>query len=194
MNPLAAANIISLIVIAVTLPPLLFMLRRLCSNLDMKQAVVFWRLAWLVPAVFFFIVWFASSYPGGNVNSSFIVVRIFIYLSLLLICYLFEIAVRQIHEAEAAKREAEELAAKMDFYHKMSHSLRTPLTIVSTNIQTARRRPQEADELLTKSQAEIMKMADTISDALKDSDGTPEKNFAQKKLFGERKSNGADIK
>ena len=71
---------------------------------------------------------------------------------------------------DAAKREAEEEAAKTDFYRKMSHSLRTPLTIVSTNIQTAKRRPQEADELLDKSQAEIMKMADTISHALKDGD------------------------
>jgi signal transduction histidine kinase len=70
----------------------------------------------------------------------------------------------------AAKRETEKLAAKTDFYRKMSHDLRTPLTVVSTNIQTARRRPEEAYELLTKSQSEIMKMADMISDALKDGD------------------------
>ena len=159
---------ISIIVTAVTLPPLLIMLRRLCSNSDMKQAVVFWRLAWLVPTGFFFIVWFSSNYYSGNVDNSFIVVRILAYLSLLVICYLFEIAVRQISEAEAAKREAKELAAQTDFYRKMSHSLRTPLTIVSTNVQTAMRRPQESAELLTKSHAEIMKMADAISEALKD--------------------------
>lgn len=65
-------------------------------------------------------------------------------------------------------QKLEKLAEKTDFYRQMSHNLRTPLTIVSTNIQTARRRPEEADELLTKSQAEIMKMAEMIDDALKD--------------------------
>jgi signal transduction histidine kinase len=66
------------------------------------------------------------------------------------------------------KREAEELASKTDFFRKMNHAMRTPLTIISTNIQTAKRRPEEADELLTDSQAEIMKMAKMIDDALSD--------------------------
>ncbi|MDR0875357.1 MAG: hypothetical protein LBN12_04010 [Clostridiales Family XIII bacterium] len=67
-----------------------------------------------------------------------------------------------------AHRKAEELAAETAFYRRMSHDLRTPLTVVSTNIQTAQRRPEEAGKLLTDSQAEIMKMSDMISDALKD--------------------------
>jgi hypothetical protein len=71
-------------------------------------------------------------------------------------------------ESAAAKLEAEKLAEKTEFYRKMSHDLRTPLTIVSTNIQTAQRRPEEAFELLADSQAEIMRMAGMISDALKD--------------------------
>jgi signal transduction histidine kinase len=71
-------------------------------------------------------------------------------------------------EYAEARRKSEELAAETGFYRKMSHALRTPLTIVSTNIQTARRRPEEAFDLLTDSQAEIMKMAAMISDALKD--------------------------
>lgn len=73
-------------------------------------------------------------------------------------------------EAEAVKRQAEEQAAKINFYRKMGHDLRTPLTIVSTNIQTARRRPDEAYGLLTDAQGEIMKMAEMISGALKDGD------------------------
>jgi len=68
------------------------------------------------------------------------------------------------------RREMEELAAQTSFFRKMNHALRTPLTVVSTNIQTARRRPEEADELLTESQSEIMKMAEMIDDALQDSD------------------------
>jgi hypothetical protein len=89
----------------------------------------------------------------------------------------FEILERAIIEKDIlsvnyaeAKRHERELSAKTDFYRKMSHDLRTPLTLVSTNIQTAWRRPEEAYELLTKSQNEIMKMADMISDALKDGD------------------------
>ena len=67
-----------------------------------------------------------------------------------------------------ARRKAHELTAKNDFYHRMAHDLLTPLTKVSTNVQTARRRPREADVLLTKSQDEIMKMAGMINVALKE--------------------------
>ena len=69
-----------------------------------------------------------------------------------------------------ARIKARELTAKNDFYHRMSHDLLTPLTKISTNIQTARRRPREADALLVKSQDEIMKMADMIGDALEEGD------------------------
>ncbi|MDR0840786.1 MAG: hypothetical protein LBN26_05300 [Christensenellaceae bacterium] len=64
----------------------------------------------------------------------------------------------------------EEAAAKNDFYHKMSHGLRTPMTVVSTCIQTVRRRPTEAAELLPEAQTEIMKIAKMIDDALEDGD------------------------
>jgi len=74
--------------------------------------------------------------------------------------------VRQISRAETAKKQAEELARKTDFYRKMSHDLRTPLTKVSAVIQTVRRRPEEADEILAKTQDEIMKMAAMIATAL----------------------------
>jgi hypothetical protein len=73
-------------------------------------------------------------------------------------------------EYAETERWAEELTAKTDFYRRMSHDLRTPLTKVSTNIQTARRRPEEAEELLTKSQDEIMKMAEMIGNALQETD------------------------
>ena len=71
--------------------------------------------------------------------------------------------------AETRKRE-EDLERRTNFYREMSHGLRSPLTVVSTNIQTARRRPEEADSLLKDSQTAIMKMAETIDDALKDGD------------------------
>jgi hypothetical protein len=69
--------------------------------------------------------------------------------------------------AETKKRE-EELARKTNFYHKMAHDLLTPLTIVSTSIQLAVFKPEEASEELQVSQKEIMKMARKINDALSD--------------------------
>jgi signal transduction histidine kinase len=72
-------------------------------------------------------------------------------------------------EYAEAQRKARELAAKNDFYHKMAHDLLTPLTIVSTSVQVANMIPEKAPALLKKSQAEIMKMAEKINNALEDS-------------------------
>lgn len=64
---------------------------------------------------------------------------------------------------EETKRREEELTAQTDFYRKMSHSIRTPLTIISTNIQIANRQEATDHERLTKSQDEIMRMAQPAS-------------------------------
>ena len=71
--------------------------------------------------------------------------------------------------SEAERRE-EELARETEFYRKMSHNLRTPLTVVSTSIQVAKSHPEDLDRLLSQSQDEIMKMAKMINDALDDSE------------------------
>jgi len=65
-----------------------------------------------------------------------------------------------------AKEAQQELTRKTEFYRAMNHNMRTPLTIISTNIQTARRRPEEANELLGQSQEVIMEIARTIDAAL----------------------------
>ncbi|GHS99221.1 hypothetical protein AGMMS50276_22430 [Synergistales bacterium] len=65
-----------------------------------------------------------------------------------------------------ARRRARELTAKTDLYHRLSHDLLTPLTKVSTNVQVANTKPETDHERLTKSQAEIMKMAEMINRAL----------------------------
>jgi hypothetical protein len=69
------------------------------------------------------------------------------------------------------KRQREELARRADFYHRMAHDLLTPLTVVSTSIQVAAVLPEEAPQQLKDSQAEIMKMAEMINDALIEEDG-----------------------
>jgi signal transduction histidine kinase len=68
-----------------------------------------------------------------------------------------------------ARRKADELTAETEFYRRMSHDLRTPLTRISTNIQIANRQQETDHERLTKSQDEIMGMADMIDAALGDS-------------------------
>jgi len=73
----------------------------------------------------------------------------------------------------ANKRRAADLERKTDFYHRMSHDLLTPLTRVSTNVQTAKRLPEQAGELLEDAQADIMRMAEMINVALRE-DGESE--------------------
>lgn len=68
------------------------------------------------------------------------------------------------------QKETEKMLAEGKFYRRMSHNLLTPLSIVSTNVQIAKMLPEQAEELLTNSQAEIMKMADMIRSALDDSE------------------------
>jgi signal transduction histidine kinase len=155
-------------VAALTLPPLVLLLRRLYSNPDIVHATPFWRLFWLLPLLFFGIIELTSSYfivdaPG---TTSLVFVRVFVYAAILLICVLMETAVRYVSEAEAAKRKSKEAEAKSDFYHRMSHDILTPLTRVSTNIQVANLKPDNAPELLTEAQADIMLMAGMINDAL----------------------------
>jgi signal transduction histidine kinase len=153
---------------ALTLPPLLLRLRRLYSNPDILCDTPFWRLFWLLPVLFFCIAELTSNpYIVDTPKAiSFVFVRVFVYAAILLICVLMETAVRNVSEAETAKRMSKEAEAKNDFYYKTSHALLTPLTKVSTKVQLAKMEPEDAAELLTKSQAEIMKMAEMINDAL----------------------------
>jgi hypothetical protein len=67
-----------------------------------------------------------------------------------------------------AKRKSTEATAKADFYHQMAHDLLTPLTKVSTDIQTANRKAETDHKRLTDSQADIMEMASMINSGLRD--------------------------
>jgi signal transduction histidine kinase len=168
-SPVTAANIVSLAVAVLTLPPLLFMLRRLYENPYIMRAGI-WRFIWLLPGSYLAVLLLTGNLfdPGTFAGISFIFIRILIYGALLLTCYLLETSLRQVMKYKDAKRKADELTAKTEFYHRMAHELLTPLTRVSTCVQTARTRPEEADELLTMSQTEIMDMAEMIKNALEE--------------------------
>ncbi|GHU80496.1 hypothetical protein FACS1894191_5900 [Clostridia bacterium] len=166
--------LVTFAVAALTLPPLLILLRRLYSNPGIIHDAPFWRLFWLLPVLFFGITVFTSNHfivdmPPKTI--SFVAVRVFVYAAILLICVLMETAVRYVSEAEAAKRKSEEAEAKSDFYHRMSHDMLTPLTRISTNVQVAKRKPEKAPELLTEAQADIMLIASMVNKALRGDKG-----------------------
>jgi signal transduction histidine kinase len=80
----------------------------------------------------------------------FFIIRVIIYGALLLTCYLLETAVRKVCEAEAAKSESEILAEtnrfldglyvmKSEYLSNLSHEMKTPLTVLSLNIQRVSR-------------------------------------------------------
>jgi len=172
-NTLLIESAFTIIVSFFTLPPLLFILKRLCNNSFIKKAVIFWRYFWLLPIFFFGVTMMTNTYLN-NIDSDkgveFVIIRVILYFALLLICFLLEKAVNQIAEAESAKLQAEENARKADFYQRMAHELLTPLTEVSTDIQIAKRHPEKAEERLSESQAVIMGMAEKINTALEESE------------------------
>ena len=167
-DPMPAVVVLKIIITALTLPILLYVLKRLAENTHMGKATVFWRLFWLIPGLFTIITMLNNSFlTSDEQNISFVVMRLLSLVALVLVCYLLDLALRQAALAEAAQHEAGEAAAKSLFLHKMAHSLLTPLTKVSTNVQlTQQLKPDDSDELLLKSQDEILKMAEMINEAL----------------------------
>jgi len=113
--PLLAADIASLTVIVLTLPPLLFFLRRLCENPHMNQAGV-WRIIWILPLTHFGMYLLAGSpfdvnnFKGGT----FILSRILIYGVLLFTCYLLETALRQVSENISLKENARLIESRIE--------------------------------------------------------------------------------
>jgi signal transduction histidine kinase len=120
--PFLAVNLASLAVIALTLPPLLFMLRRLCENPHVKHSVV-WRLIWLLPAsyvVMFLVAGFAfesDRYQGH----SFFRFQIMIFGVLLFTCYLLEAVMRHVSE-NAALREQDRMAKAALYYQREQYA------------------------------------------------------------------------
>ncbi len=114
-NSLIIADIASLLVIAVTLPPLLFFLRRLCENQNVRHMTI-WRFIWLLPATYF-----AMFLLGGSILSveSFrgngpLILRALIYFALLLTCFMVESSLRQVAENVMLKERARMIEGQLD--------------------------------------------------------------------------------
>jgi len=119
-NQFLAASVIGLAVIIVTLPPLLFLLRRLYANPDIEHMTL-WKFIWVIPIAFFAIIMISgNSFVFSNIHGiGFIIIRLLVYVTLLLICYLFELSIRQALEAETAKRRAESLEKDMELQRQL---------------------------------------------------------------------------
>ena len=113
--PLLGANIVSFAVIALTLPPLLFILRRLLENPDARQTGI-WQFIWILPTSFFGLYMLTGSFmdPGAFKGSAFFIIRALLYGALLLICYLLETAMRQVSENVTLKGNARMTERQLD--------------------------------------------------------------------------------
>ena len=166
-NPMIAVVALKIGLTVATLPLLLYLLKRLAENTRIDKAILFWRLFWLIPMLFLIITMLSNSVLTSDAqNIFFVVTRLLALAALMLVCYLLDTALRQASAMEAATLAAEEHAARAGFYQKMAHELLTPLTKVSTNVQVAKRHPEEAGTLLVKAHDEIMEIAEIINKAL----------------------------
>ena len=158
MHPLLITNTVTLAVIALTLPPLLLTLKQLFNYMEIGQTKV-WRTIWLLPTSFF-VLFLLTSNPidaESFQGSVFLIFRVIIYFAMLLTCYLLKTSLQQAKEAQAAKREAEELSGKNQFLESLSnmkseylsnlgHEMKTPLTVLSLNLRRAARLSAESGD------------------------------------------------
>ena len=166
-NPMIAVTALKIGLTAATLPLFLYLLKRLAENERIDKAILFWRLFWLIPILFLVITMLSNSVlTGDSQNIFFVVTRLLALAAMMLVCWLLDLALRRTSAMQAAMQAAEEHAARAGFYQKMAHEMLTPLTKVSTNVQVAKRHPEEADKLLGRAQDEIMVIAENINRAL----------------------------
>ena len=113
--PLLGANLVSLAAIGLTLPPLLFILRRLHENNNVDQTVT-WRFIWILPMSFFSLYMLTGNYlvPGAFKGNTFFIIRALLYGALLLTCYLLETAMRQVSENVTLKENTRMTERQLD--------------------------------------------------------------------------------
>ncbi len=98
-----------------TLPPMLYILKRLFGNPGVKQTAVFLRMIWILPAAFFVITITAGNYlTEEEKNLGFLLLRVLIYAVFLLIIYIVDATLRQVSENYALKEKARLIESQLD--------------------------------------------------------------------------------
>ena len=123
-HPALAANAVTLITFVLTLPPLLYLLRRLCADPNIKEAGI-WKLVWLLPLTFFGLTLLAGSsfvFPEIE-NRGFFFIRVLIYAALLLTCYLLESSLRQVFENAKLAERASLMESQLDLQREQYERL-----------------------------------------------------------------------
>ncbi len=145
-HPMLVSNTVSLITIAVTLPPLLYYLKRLCENLAIQNAPV-WRFIWLLPSMYFFLFLFAGNFSdrASFIGGGPILIRILIYAALIITCVILQSSLRQASENAALKENARIIESQIEQQGKqyaqlmenaeavkaMRHDIRHHFTVLS---------------------------------------------------------------
>lgn len=163
-NTLLYAGIACIAITILTMPPVIFTMRRVSTSPYADLVIKFWRLAWIVPVMFLSIAITGQiSYAAGNIlDRQLISFMISAYLIPLSIIFLLNVLMNQnTSETEYEKQEIE-------FYREINHKIRAPLATVSADIQTAQQNPNKRDEMLTKAQSGVMEIAEIIRDTMED--------------------------
>lgn len=98
-----------------TLPPLLYLLKRLFSHSLVQQAVAFLRLIWILPAAFIIITMTEGNYlSSAEKGIGFLLLRVLTYAVLLLVIYLLDSVIRQVSENAVLKEQARLIEIQLD--------------------------------------------------------------------------------
>ena len=113
-SPMVISNMISLLTIIVTFPPLLFFLRRLCENPAMRSAPI-WRYIWILPVTYFCMFLLSGDFFNREafMGAGPIFIRILIYAALILTCHLLESSLRQVSENVTLKERANMIESQL---------------------------------------------------------------------------------
>jgi ABC-type multidrug transport system fused ATPase/permease subunit len=149
---------------AIITPPLIKYIKWLIaktSSVAESSDNKIWKIIWVLPTLFLVtnIMTNISFNPEVTATPAFL---ISVFLAVIGVIASSSVLIRAMQMVSETTRQKE----AADFYRKMSHNLRTPLTRVSTSIQVVMDHPEMADELLPDAQADIMGMSKMIGDAL----------------------------
>ena len=163
--PMLTANILLIAITAITLPFVVYVLRRMFQNTYIGSAGMFWRYFWLIPVLFFAIILLSDNYLIFSLGRdiSFVAMRLLTLAVLMFVCYLLDASLRQVSENIELKEHARTAEKQLDMHREqyeritqnaeasrnLRHDLRHHFTAVSrlAEDESAERTKAYLDEL-----------------------------------------------